>query len=217
MPNEPLDELESDSTWLDGPIFISHNHQDKAFARTLAAALTLAGAKVWFDDWEIAFGDSIVQGIESGLAGFGTFALLWSADAASSSWVQKERNAAFARWVANSSCRFVPVLLDDTPLPPLVSDLKYVDAQDGDHLRVAQQLLGIPTPLAFYMDVQEFIAFSGIEFRHFHGAGVFICCPVCGAPSSALVPISGDDPFGDRYAGVQCPACKWNDASEVPW
>ena len=59
-------------------VFISHNVADKDFGRKLGAALALAGAEVWYDEWSIRPGDSIPGAIEKGLTRFSTFALLWS-------------------------------------------------------------------------------------------------------------------------------------------
>jgi hypothetical protein len=65
-------------------IFFSYNSDDKEYVRKLAAALAVTGAHVWFDEWVIRPGDSIPGAIDQGLAGFTTFALVWS-EAASKS------------------------------------------------------------------------------------------------------------------------------------
>ena len=49
-------------------VFISHATEDKDFATPLASALTDAGLKVWYDEYELSIGDSIRQGIDAGLA-----------------------------------------------------------------------------------------------------------------------------------------------------
>lgn len=40
-------------------VFISHATEDKDFATPLASALTDAGLKVWYDEYELSIGDSI--------------------------------------------------------------------------------------------------------------------------------------------------------------
>lgn len=196
--------------------FVSHNRADKDFARRLSAALTLAGAQVWFDDWVIKPGDSIPFEIDKGLAGFDAFLLLWSAGAAGSRWVQLERDAAIARWANGDSYHFVPVRLDATPLPKIISSIKSVDATDGDHLRTARELLGLESESDFRRAVQEVIDESGLEFREFYGAGVYVCCPKCGLPAVKLEQWSATDfQRDDEYAGVRCPECGWEDGGEI--
>ncbi len=62
-------------------MFVSYNKADKESARALAAQLTLSGADVWLDEWEIQAGDSIPGRLNEGLGAFNTFVLLWSSDA----------------------------------------------------------------------------------------------------------------------------------------
>lgn len=78
-------------------IFLSHNSADKPYVRKLAAALTVAGTHVWFDEWTIRPGDSIPGAIDQGLSAFSTFVLVWSRSASESRWVHTEMEAAINR------------------------------------------------------------------------------------------------------------------------
>lgn len=50
-------------------VFISHSTADKpGFVELLAARLKAAGVRVWYDDYEVGWGDSIVDSIARGLA-----------------------------------------------------------------------------------------------------------------------------------------------------
>lgn len=197
-------------------IFLSHNSADKEFVRHLAATLTLAGAQVWFDSWQIRPGDSIPSAIDEGLSGFDTFVLVWSNGAANSNWVAKERDAAITRWTNEKTYRFIPVRLDSTPIPTLLGSVMYVDANDHDHVRVTRELLGISSKLDFLRAIQDFIGNSGIEFRDFYGVGVFICCPRCGTESKDFESFQHiDENRDDTYAVIQCPNCKWFDSAEI--
>lgn len=80
-------------------------------------------------------------------------------------------DAAIARWVLDTSLRLVPIILDRTPLPPLLASLRYIDATDGKYLRVARELLGIESEAAFRMAVQAFLDEAGLDFREFCGVG----------------------------------------------
>ena len=155
-------------------IFLSHNAGDKSDVRRLAAAIAVTGARVWFDEWEIRPGDSIPGAIDQGLTQFNVFALAWSDAAATSQWVRTEMDAAVTRWVSDSMLRIVPVVLDRTPIPTLLASLRYVDATDGEYVRVARELLGIESDAEFRMAVQTFIDEAGLSFREFWGVGVWV-------------------------------------------
>lgn len=103
----------------------------------------MAGARVWYDEWTIRPGDSLPGAIDQGLSRFDTFALVWTESAAKSRWVKVEREVAMARWIGDPTIRVVPIVLDDTPLPTILQSIRYVNGVDGDHLRVARELLGI--------------------------------------------------------------------------
>lgn len=197
-------------------IFLSHNSADKDYARRLAAAVAVTGAHVWFDEWAIRPGDSIPAAIDSGLAGFTMFVLVWSEAASKSRWVKTEMDAAVTRWIRDQRLRLVPVLLEKTPVPPLLSSIRYVDGSDGDHLRVMRELLGIKSERAFRLAVQSFIDEAGLEFREFEGAGVLVACPRCGATPDNLEGWEAiDERRDDRYVGARCKICGWSGGSEV--
>jgi len=44
-----------------GRVFISHSSKDKDFTAKLAENLRLCRIVVWYDEWKIAVGDSIVE------------------------------------------------------------------------------------------------------------------------------------------------------------
>jgi hypothetical protein len=93
-------------------------------ARLLVIELVEVGIDVWFDQWEIKPGDSILRGIETGLSGSNTFALLWSEKAAASRWVGTELKAALKRRIEDPRFRLIPVMIDEVPLPLLVADFR---------------------------------------------------------------------------------------------
>jgi hypothetical protein len=197
-------------------IFLSHNSADKEYVRRLAAALAVAGARVWFDEWTIRPGDSIPGAIEGGISSFDTFALVWSEAASKSRWVRTEMEAAFTRWLAYPSIRLVPIMLDTTPLPLLIQSIKCINGSDGDHLRVARGLLGIDSEAAFRLAVQAFIDEAGLQFREFWGVGVLVACPRCGATIDNLEGWESIDyEHDDRYVGASCKVCGWTDGSEM--
>jgi len=197
-------------------VFLSYNAHDKDYVKSLAAALSMAGAHVWFDDWKIRPGDSIPGAIDEGLRNFDIFALVWSEAASRSQWVKREMESAVSRWIETPEIRLVPAILDATPLPAILRPIKYINGSDHNSPRVARELLGIESEAAFRLAVQRFIESAGLEFREFWGAGVYVACPRCGASSDQLEGWSGtDEERDDRYAGAYCKVCDWSEGSEL--
>jgi TIR domain len=108
-------------------IFISHASSDRDFAVELAETLRHAGLEPWIDTQEISPGDSFLAQMNAGLGTAGYVLLLVSAAAHVSRWVTREWLAA----LANEATVLVPVLLDDSGLPPLLKDIVYIDARQN--------------------------------------------------------------------------------------
>lgn len=107
--------------------FLSHSSADKPFIRQLAADLTANGVDVWLDEQRIRVGDSIPEKLAQGLAGSDFFLIAMSEHSAGSAWVQKELNNALVNEVQRRKVHILPLRLDDTPMPPIITDKKYAD------------------------------------------------------------------------------------------
>ena len=68
-------------------IFLSHNHDDKAFARRLAKDLQQAGIRVWFDEAELKIGDSLIEKIRQGIDEMEYVGVVLSPNSVESPWV----------------------------------------------------------------------------------------------------------------------------------
>jgi hypothetical protein len=123
--------------------FISHNKEDKESARILATSLVEHGVDVWFDDWKLRPGDSIVGGIETGLRECDVFVLVWSKEASNSQWVGTEVRSYLRRRIDEKSLRIIPIMLDNTPLPVLVADYRGFVLHDlKDLYDIAAEIVG---------------------------------------------------------------------------
>lgn len=71
-------------------VFLSHSAKDKKTVREVAKRLKADGLRVWFDEWEIEAGDSILAKIEEGLEHSRVLVLCMSAHAFGSDWAQLE-------------------------------------------------------------------------------------------------------------------------------
>ena len=107
-------------------LFISHRKTDSAAAERLAEAARLAGHTVWFDEWNIDIGDSIVARIDEGLEGAAYLVLCYSSSGLSP-WVDREWQSALARQLSGHGVKILPVLLTGGAPPAILADIKYAD------------------------------------------------------------------------------------------
>jgi hypothetical protein len=198
-------------------IFLSHNKADKEVARALGAYLVLAGADVWFDDWEIRAGDSIPGKLNEGLADFDVFLLLWSANAARSNWVRRELEAALHQVIQTRNARVIPCLLDDTPLPPILRDIRGEEFDDPKQAmsRLVDELFRFRTRKERLLAIQDVLMDMDLTWSTSPGTGTFICCPKCGAEDTLEGWQQTDFERDDVYAGLRCRACGWEDGGEI--
>lgn len=78
-------------------VFISHAHQDAAFAHQLAADLERAGIPVWIAPESIRPGEQWLPAIARGLQESGVCAVVLTPDGVASAWVEYETNLAIGR------------------------------------------------------------------------------------------------------------------------
>jgi hypothetical protein len=108
-------------------IFLSHAHQDKPFARKLAASLRLAGHYVWIDEAEINIGDSLVQKIREGIDQVDFVAAILSSHSITSTWVTKELDLASNREMKEKKVIVLPLLIEKVELPLFLEGKLYGD------------------------------------------------------------------------------------------
>ena len=196
--------------------FLSHNRADKGIARSLGAQLQLAGASVWFDEWELRAGDSIPGKVNEALARVDCVILLWSDSASSSNWVRAELEAGIQRGLDEDSLRIIPVMLDDTPVPALLRPLRRVDLRHGDIANAVNEVMGFANDRDRIKAIQATLEEAQIEVGYFYGYGAAVGCPRCGAGLDRLRGWHAvDDRRDDEYAGVECQECGWQDGGEI--
>lgn len=109
------------------PVFISHSSADKRFVERLAIDLTLRGIPVWYSEWEIKVGDSIVQKVAAGIDSSASLIVVLSAASIASEWVTRELNAGFMLELERRDVFVLPIRLDDAPVPILLKEKRYAD------------------------------------------------------------------------------------------
>ena len=183
-------------------------------SRHLAVALVEQGVGVWFDEWEIRPGDSIVGGIEAGLSDAEVFVLVWSSHARDSNWVGTELRAYLRRRVDDQSLKIVPIMLDETPLPTLVAEYKGFVFTDTTPEQIATEIAGNPGEREIARLLQNRLL--EVAWGKFSGSDPlpYFVCPSCGCPK--LRRFQARDARGDSYYCVQCEECNWRDETEIP-
>ncbi len=122
-------------------VFISHSSVDKQIATTIAQSLQNAGVDVWFDEWALNPGDSLVAKIETGVADSNTVVFMISESSINSQWVRGEINAFLNADFSRRDIRIIPVRLDNSEIPLLLRDRLYIDLRGHDKSRAINQLV----------------------------------------------------------------------------
>jgi hypothetical protein len=111
--------------------FLSYCRSDNEYAERLCVKLAGAGVDVWRDQESLYAGQSWPGAIGEAITKQETIVLLWSANAATSHFVDFEWNTALAL-----KKHIVPVLIDSTALPPslrIFNAIPFGNADDAAH------------------------------------------------------------------------------------
>jgi hypothetical protein len=206
--------------------FLSYNKNDRDTAREVAMFCAADNVTVWFDEWEISAGDSIVWKVDAGLTGCSHFLILWSASATKSTWVRRELESALERALAEGSPRVIPIRLDKTPLPGLlagISSIQYSGGKEDDRGKIVRAVTGHGPSTSYIRAVvkkyHEVVSKTGPDSTLGLAA-----CPKCGSERIEswtdweVEPEEGD--FGElNYSGtevpsVRCTECCWQSPGE---
>ena len=111
-------------------VFISHSHRDHSFAERLAHDLAIRGVDVWYSEWEMKPGDSLIRKVAEGIVSSGVMIVLLSENSVNSEWVEKELALAMRDSLAKMGVRILPVLIEDCTFPRsfhFLGDIIYAD------------------------------------------------------------------------------------------
>lgn len=100
-------------------IFISYSQSDGNRVYPLVELLRTTGAEVFLDIDSIEYGEQWEKVLEDSVRAAGRFLIFWSKNAAQSEYVKREYLLA-----KKVEVRIIPVLIDDTPLPPVLAQFQ---------------------------------------------------------------------------------------------
>jgi TIR domain len=127
-------------------IFVSNRSADNDEARRLASELIDCGHQVWFDQWRIDLGDSIVQKMDEGLTGSTFVVLCYSSSGVLSPWISREWMSALAAQLDGRGVKVLPVRLTGGEPPAILRDIKYADLARDWTAGVRQLLKAVSAP-----------------------------------------------------------------------
>lgn len=84
-------------------VYLAHASEDKAIAKPLAEGLLQRGINVWYDSWEIGYGDSLRRKMEEGLGNCTHFVVLLTETSIEKPWVKEEIDAGLMSAVEGTS------------------------------------------------------------------------------------------------------------------
>jgi hypothetical protein len=82
---------------------------------------------VWWDEWEIRVGDSLMTKVQEGIVASSYLAVVLTPTSVSSAWVKEELHAALHRQLEDKGIRVLPILLAPCEIPPFLAEKKYAD------------------------------------------------------------------------------------------
>lgn len=95
--------------------FISHASEDKEnFVRPLAEKLTSLGYNIWYDEFTLKLGDSLVQGISNGIKNSAFGILVLSPNFFKKVWTKKELEALIIKEVITDNNLILPIWFNIT-------------------------------------------------------------------------------------------------------
>lgn len=108
-------------------IFLSHNCKDKPVVRQIAQTLesVYGQENVFYDEWSIQPGDSIIENMNQGLEKCRYFFFFVSENSLASNMVKLEWQAALMK--INRGIKFIPIRLDKSTMPAILAQTLYID------------------------------------------------------------------------------------------
>ncbi len=121
-------------------IFISHSTKDKSFVKKLAIDLLVADFSVWYDDWEMDYGQSLLDKIFEGIDESTYLAIVLTENSVNSDWVKRELNAAIEKENQLKRPFIIPIIASKCQVPLKIADRIYADFS-GSYMKELDKLI----------------------------------------------------------------------------
>lgn len=125
-------------------IFLSHNSKDKGIVEPFANKLAEVFGRdnVFYDSWSIQPGDGIIDKMEMGLKNTKYFFFFVSENSLQSNMVRLEWQNAIMK-ASNEDVKFIPVRLDKSEMPMLLTQTLYLDVYQNGFDVVLRQMIDV--------------------------------------------------------------------------
>lgn len=125
-------------------IFLSHNSKDKNIVEPYANRLAdvFGQDKIFYDSWSIQPGEGVIDKMEEGMQSMQFFFFFVSQNSLQSNMVKLEWQNAIIRAV-NGKIRFIPIKLDSSEMPALLSQTLYLDVYTNGFEVVLRQMIDV--------------------------------------------------------------------------
>jgi len=112
-------------------LFISYSSKDKDFVQKLVHDLKTHGINVWWDEWEMKVGDSIIKKIQDGIKRSAYLGIVLSPDSVKSPWVEMELDTAQIIELEKQEVFILPILKETIEIPVFLKMKNYADFRDS--------------------------------------------------------------------------------------
>ena len=122
-------------------VFICHSSKDKKrFVDKLALELAEDDFNVFYDDWELDYGDSLIKLFDK-IEESDVFIIIISDDSVKSKWVKEELSAGFIRKIEEGT-KVIPIIIDrDAKIPSSLKHIKHCKINDiNDYIEEYKEL-----------------------------------------------------------------------------
>lgn len=113
-------------------VFVSYSRRDQAFVRMLVDRLMQSGVSVFYDEADIAIGQSLADSLHRAVQNAKYVLVVMSPDYFVSLWGKKELDLALQQEFETDRTKVIPLLVRDCEIPPLLRSKLYADFRDTE-------------------------------------------------------------------------------------
>ena len=113
-------------------VFISYSRRDSGFVRRLVERLRAVGINTFYDEADIAVGESLVEALDQAVRRAKYLLVVMSPDYFSSTWATKELEIALNQEFEKGETKVLPLLYRDCEIPALLQSKLWADVRT-DH------------------------------------------------------------------------------------
>lgn len=146
-------------------LFLSHSTHDNQLAARLSQDLNCCEVDVWFDEWELRVGADLHERISEAIAKSKYVAVLVSKNFDGSKWIRGEVNQALTREKNEDRVIVLPLLVDDTSPPPVLSSKKFLDLSGENYFASLARLVGTVQQLSIESISQAILRWEPKDMR----------------------------------------------------